>query len=230
MKLNAKYLPIAGMVIASFTGSLQASTLLLDTYLSGGTIEQVTADQANDPGWGSMSAGVVVGASNVNIDRFGLYSQQVADGNLRYDIFTSSGALIYDSGIVPTAAQTDLQWNYSPTMNVTLQANTTYYIGIISDQTFNFYWNEPAPQVDGLGLTALATCGSCARGANAWFYNFNDPTWGDFTAWVQVSAQVFGSPPAPVPIPASAWLFSSALASLGLMKKRNKTASSSRVG
>jgi hypothetical protein len=195
-----------------------ADTTLINTYKNGGVTDTNSPDSSVNP-YGDEMAGIVVGNSNVSIDQFGLYSQQLSNGNLRFDIFTSSGTLVYDSGIIATSAESSLQWNYSPTFNLTLNANTTYYFGILSDQNFSNYWNEPAPEVNGLGLTALQSCFTCARGDSGNFVNFNNPTFHS-TAWVQESVQILGT--APVPLPASVWLFGAALASLIGLNRRNK--------
>ncbi len=188
--------------------------------MNGGSEDTNSPNPSNNP-YGDEMAGIVVGNGNITIDQFGLYTQQLSNGNLRYDIFTSAGALIYDSGIIPTGAESSMQWNYSPIFNLTLNANTTYYFGILSDQNFVNYWNEPAPEVDGLGLTALASCYSCARGDSGNLVNFNNPTFHS-TAWVQESVQILGT--APVPLPAPVWLFGSALAGLIGFNRHNKVA------
>jgi hypothetical protein len=208
------------MAMCGVNNYAAADTTLINTYIAGGKTDANSPDPSVNP-YGNEMAGIVVGNNNVTIDQFGLYSQQLSDGNLRFDIFTSSGTLVYDSGAIATAAESSLQWNYSPTFNLTLNANTTYYFGILSDQNFVNYWNEPAPAVYGLGLTALQSCFSCARGDSGNAVDFNNPTLYS-TAWVQESVQIMGT--APVPLPATVWLFASALAGLVGFNRREKLA------
>jgi len=209
----------------------QASTLLVDSGIGASTNTRATNF---NPNFGNgILAEIKVGGTPVAIDQFALYGKQETDGNLRFSIFDGSSGVfatngtatpnltrVYDSGIVSTAAGSSLGWILSPSFSLTLDANKTYYVGIISDQSFTYTYNLPASAVDfGLGLSMPeATGASTDRGRNGNFGNFADPTF-TRTAWAQISARVYGTP-ATVPLPSAVWLFGSALIGLSIKGRR----------
>jgi len=217
----------ASILLSAFTISTQASTLLVDT----GQLPTLDTRTPNATFWGT-SALIKVGNNPVNIDQFSMYGQQLADGNVRFDIFDMTGITftggtpnspvprVYDSGSITTSASGSLQWYSSPNFNLTLNANGTYYLGLISDQQFTYTWAIPSPTSDlGLGLSAPFSDGS-VRGINGNFSNFSDPVFFR-TAWAQESIRVYGTPAA-VPIPSAFWMFGTAIAGLAA-KLRRKT-------
>ncbi len=112
MKIQTKTLVIFFLAMSGYNIQIMADTTLINTYMAGGAEDTNSPDPSTNP-FGDEMAGIVVGNSNITIDQFGLYSQQLSNGNLRFDIFSSSGTLVYDSGIISTAAESSLQMSLS---------------------------------------------------------------------------------------------------------------------
>ncbi len=235
IRRDRRVLSMLGAVLAlALPYSAHASTLLVGTEI--GTTTETRATDFNPNFGNGILASVIVGSNPVTIDQFGLHGKQEADGSLRFSIFdASTGApgaggtfvpnltRVYDSGPIATPAGASLDWLLSPIFSLTLDAGKTYYMGIISDQTFSFSSSIPAPAVDfGLGLSMPNSTGAFAdRGRNGNFGNFSDPIF-TRTGWSQISAQVYGTP-APVPLPAAIWLFGSGVAAVATLARRRRT-------
>ncbi|MGE0485844.1 MAG: PEP-CTERM sorting domain-containing protein [Gammaproteobacteria bacterium] len=196
-------------------GALPAhATLLFDNL---GVIDANSPfNETRSPASGIL-ARIDVGASNVDINQFGVWGSQRTDGNIRFAIFEANGNRIYNSAILPqvTAAQ---QWFDSPVFaTLTLLANTAYYFGLLSDQQFTYHWSTLNPAFSQGGLSSRA--GNIA-GDNGNFSNFANPTLGDTCCFVTNATRVFG-PGIDVPEPTTV-----ALLGLGVLGFRRRFARS----
>ena len=186
--------------------------LIADTLLNTTGLTQDNRPIDFDPTIGNGVLGsILVGNDPITITQFAIYGQQATAGNVHYSIFDGTSAMIvkgrpqtpltrvYDSGSVPTPQSATAVWNYSPTFNLTLAPNKTYYLGLISDQTYTFNYKLPNPTVDfGLGFSAPAADGS-TRGINGNMGTFSNPTFNS-TAWAQISFRVYGATPTKTPL------------------------------
>ncbi len=152
MRLS-RYLPLATVVsvVVMSAGAANAG-FIISTTVPANVDEIRVAGNSN----GGITTAVDVGGSNVTINSFGVFGQQLANGNLKFLIFGPSNRStpLYDSGSISTAVVVAAvnQWYDAPAFSFTLIANTSYRIGVISDQDFNYNWGF-GPQVTGGGLT-----------------------------------------------------------------------------
>ena len=126
---------------------------------------------------------IIVGDSDVEIGGFGVWGSQLNDGNTKFAIFEAvffefepgtiltSGELVYISDAIAQVVATD-QWFDSPALSLVLNANTTYYIGLISDQPFTFRYSADAPALTQNGLISGQ---AGIPGANGAMRNFAAP-------------------------------------------------------
>ena len=147
-----RVVPMAVMTVAvMWTAGVANAGFIVSTTVPASTNEIRTAGNSN----GGIITAVNVGGSNVTINSFGTFGQQLTNGNLKFLIFgtTIGSSPLYSSGSISTLAAPGVnQWYDAPSFTFTLLANTSYRIGVISDQNFNYNWGN-GPSVSGGGLT-----------------------------------------------------------------------------
>ena len=159
-----------------------AASTLLDNlaHIDAHVPLDVTRTFGDDDG---LLSQIIVGASDVQIAGFGVWGSQLNDGNIKFAIFEAvffefepgtiltSGVPVYISPAIAQVAATD-QWFDSPALSLVLNANTTYYVGLISDQPFTFRYSANAPALTQNGLTSGQ---AGIAGANATMRTFTAP-------------------------------------------------------
>lgn len=158
---------------------------------------------------------ILVGGSDVDITGMGVFGALRSDGDYRFVIFDSLGTLNYLGGVQSSLA-TGLQWFDSLAFNLTLTANTSYYMGLISDQSFTYRWSLDAPQFTMGGLTSTA---GGISGTNGNASNFLAPNLDNTCCIVQQSLRL-SSGVTSVPEPSTLAIF--ALGMFGLASRKYK--------
>jgi hypothetical protein len=179
---------------------------------------------------------VRVGASDVQIGGIGIYGQlfpnaTAARANVRWSIFSANGTSVYDSGPMLTNGSSTSTWFDSPGFQspLTLNANSDYYYGLITDASFltRYYYDpeHPAGTITGNGISSP---GGNQPGSNGVVNGFGNPTLYSTSRVVQVGGRILApvlSPTgtlSPVPIPLAAWLFGSGLLVLAASARRGR--------
>jgi hypothetical protein len=209
------------------SGAARASVLILDSVSGNAATAGDSLTSASAP------FGLVrTGASDVQIDRFGIYGRLLPSGtatsaNVRWAVFSANlGSLpIWDSGPQAVAGTGISTWYDSPLFAspLTLSANRDYYIGLITDANFNLRRFYPgAATIWGNGISSP---GGNFAGSNGTVTNFANPALTRMDLSVQVGERVFTPDtvdllPKPIPLPAAAWLFGSGLLALGAGLRR----------
>jgi beta-glucanase (GH16 family) len=150
---------------SSLDGTPPAASTLLDNLanIDAHVSLDVTRTYGDDDG---LLSQIIIGDSNVQIGGFGVWGKQLNDGNVKFAIFEAvffqfepggatltAGEPVYISDAIAQVAATD-QWFDSPALSLVLNANTTYYMGLISDQPFTFRYSTDAPALTQNGLTS----------------------------------------------------------------------------
>ena len=192
-------------------GSSAQATVILDNLAN--INANVNTDETRNAESGILSQ-IIVGGSNVDITGFGVWGDQMTDGNVSFSVFEEVGFnRIYTSGSIAQTAATD-QWYDSGDFALTLLANTTYYFGLLSDHEFTYHYSHDAPALTQNGLTSGM---AGVDGANGNFSNFANPTMSDNCCIVQNAIRI-----RQVPAPATLALFGIGLAGMGLSRRRKK--------
>jgi hypothetical protein len=159
--------------------------MLLVTILSGTAAADIIVENQQVSYLGVTNqnqplAKVVVGASDVAINGFGVYGQAQVNGNLKWVIFdsTSLAAPVYLSAAqavtgTPGTFAANAQWYDSPEIAFTLLAGHTYAMGVMADKvgSSTFYWGSSydspfgaPPTVSGGGLSLPGMQSLCNSG------------------------------------------------------------------
>lgn len=204
----------AAMMTALSAIQPAAGALLLEnlTNINSGSVTNETRNAES----GILSR-IEVGGSNVDIDQFGVFGKQVSAGNVKFAIFTETGSNVYLSGAIAEAAGSVLQWYDSPSFTLTLLANTAYYVGLISDQSFTYHWAIGVGAVSANGLTSPA---SGPLGSNGNVDTFANPELVSFGT-VQNAVRLFG-PSTNVPEPVTIALLGAGLAAVGFIRRKRR--------
>jgi hypothetical protein len=232
---------LAAPLSLAFLNAARATTVILDTV----TGNLATPSITNNTGPGGGPVGLIrVGSSNVEIDHFGVYGNLPSAATVSWDIFTSAGALVYNSGPVALAASPNgsASWFDSPLLAtpITLAANTNYYIGLMTTGNFFLqYYASGAVDVVGNGVTSPGgnfrgspsntVCGATPGGvcgSSGTASNFFNPALTRTDLSVQVAMRLYAPDndvlPRPVPLPASAWLCGSGLLFMAWLARRRR--------
>src|SRR3954454_24925169 len=86
----------------SATGAF-ADTVVLNNVAGNGS---TSFDETRGPNFGIL-AQIVVGGSSETVTRFGVFGNQVYDGNVAWAVFQSDGTRVYNSGLVAALAGTE---------------------------------------------------------------------------------------------------------------------------
>lgn len=148
-----RVVPMAVMTVAVlWTAGVANAGFIVSTAVPANNDLVRTAGNPN----GGITTAVNVGGSDVTINSFGTFGQQLTNGNLKFLIFgtTIGSSPLYSSGSISTLAALGVnQWYDAPSFTFTLIANTSYRIGVISDQNFSYNYGLPSSSVSGGGLT-----------------------------------------------------------------------------
>ena len=123
---------------------------------------------------GGITTRIDVGPSNVLLDSFGTFGQLLSDGLLKWVVFDETanphppgGPPVFSTAAIPSSAAGSLQWYDSPSLNLTLLANHTYFMGVISNESFVYSTDRPGVSVSGGGLTFVANSNGNTEDFNA---------------------------------------------------------------
>ena len=109
-----RVVPMAVMTVAvMWTAGVANAGFIVSTTVPASTNEIRTAGNSN----GGITTAVNVGGSNVTINSFGTFGQQLTNGNLKFLIFgtTIGSSPLYSSGSISTlAAASGNQWYDAP--------------------------------------------------------------------------------------------------------------------
>ncbi len=136
---------------------------------------------------------LTVGPANVEISGFGTFGRLNEAGNLKWVIFgnTEGSSPLFSTAPIAATASPDNIWYDSPAISFTLLANTTYQLGLMSDQFFTYNWDFPGVTVSQGGLTQLQFDDINDSNGNA--FEFGSPVLGGGGAVVN-SLRVFAVP------------------------------------
>ena len=204
-------------------GNLFLATLFCGSVLPLAAHSQIVSSKPTNGGasgttrnpGSSVITVVNVGAAPVTIGSFGTFGHINTTGNLKWTIFNNtigSAPLFATAPVAALGGNTDF-WNDSPAFSFTLNANTTYQLGVISDQAFTYTYDSPGTTVTAGGLTLPA-------GNNGNASNFANPTTiGNGT--VLNSFRAFAPAAATTPEPGSiALLVSGGLAGVAFLRRK----------
>ena len=196
---------IIGLVaLVVLVGVKQASAVILLDNFGDGTFftSGLVTEQA-------VLTKIDVGSSNVDISGFGTWGSLIFDGQLKGLVF--KGDPPADDSI-PTFQTSPLaasnggpQWHDTQTISYTLQANSTYYMGIVFDKHFNFYYENPSAANSANGLTSPA---SGFSGSSGLALGFDNPLFDHAFVNAQHSIRIFGPSTPPVPEPSTLAIWS----------------------
>jgi len=205
-------------------GNLFLAAVFCGSVLPLAAHSQIVSSKPTNPGTTSETRGpgsailtvVNVGAAPVTIGSFGTFGHINTTGNLKWTIFNNtanSAPLFATAPVAALGGNTDF-WNDSPAFSFTLNANTTYQLGVISDQAFTYTYDVPGTTVTAGGLTLPA-------GTNGNASNFANPILGG-SGSVLNSFRAFAPPPAAAtPEPGSiALLVSGGLAGVAFLRRK----------
>lgn len=177
----------------------------------------------------SLLTSIQVGAANVTINSFGTYGQLTAPGNLKWAIFSSIPGTtpLFSTSAIATSASGTRIWYDSPEFApFTLQANTRYQLGVISDQAFTYSFDTPGTPVTQNGLTAPSLFGYTT---NAGFAN---PQYQGASAGLILSFRAYGTNAVgatATPEPETWAMMGLGLLALGIFQWRRKRTTSQTV-
>ncbi len=159
---------------------------------------------------------VVVGASNVTIGAFGPYGEMLASGDAKWIILDYSDPTtpVFVSAPVALGAATAPEFYDIEGLSFTLQANHSYFMGLIANVPFSYGWEFQ-------GFSAVATAETANGltapvGPNGNATGFDSPAW-DGQGLVQQSIRIDD---AAVPEPSAIILLASGLGMLIIRRAR----------
>jgi hypothetical protein len=115
-------------------------------------------------------------------------------GDIKYMIWNSTNSVLLFSEEQAVAASTTPEFVESEPFSFTLEADSTYYFGVIGDNNLNVEYITPSVPVTQNGLSAVLT-------GNSNYVNFTDPM-ASSPGFVEVALQLYGPGVPPVPEPA----------------------------
>ena len=205
-------------------GNLFLAAVFCGSVLPLAAHSQIVSSKPTNPGTTSETRGpgsailtvVNVGAAPVTIGSFGTFGHINTTGNLKWTIFNNtanSAPLFATAPVAALGGNTDF-WNDSPAFSFTLNANTTYQLGVISDQAFIYIYDFPGTTVTAGGLTLPAGTNGNASG-------FANPTLQGGNGTVLNSFRAFAPADASTPEPGSiALLVSCGLSGVAFLRRK----------